>query len=295
MRQKNTILKVETDLEKALSPYIISTALPSILRMLERDHVRLDLSDRKTATLGYFRPDTSRFSSIRRPNPLSTMQVISLQKDLNPYALLFVLLHEWAHLVTRKQYGYEVRSHGKEWKKNFREISQPFLHPDIFPQDILEAFRNYFIKTGRFFDHDLQKACCRYGKNREAFKKLYFTLQNQGISIPAPDYQKTQSFSQATESHNRPTGLSQKPTDESQKPTENLKISQACPKPILEITGKSLVKNLKTGDNIELEGETYTIEGVQAPFVLARSHKNSDMIRLHFMVSVNTLGRRQNP
>lgn len=279
-----TYLKVETNLEAALKPYIISPALPTILQMLERDHVRLDLSERKTSTLGYYRPDISRYRALGHGSNITTMQTISIQIHLNPYAMLFVLLHEWAHLITRKQYGKQASPHGKEWKKNFKQIAEPFLSPEIFPHDVLETIRNYFIKTGRFFDHNLQQACNRYGRNRREFITIYKQLKAQGIEIPAPYIPgiAIQNKTATTSEYQTFQGIVQQPVP--------IPL-QTSPTVSWQKTGTCMIKDLSAGIPIELEGNIYTIVEMKPPFAIAREIRTGNLSRLHFMIKVHTLER----
>ncbi|MEG2665634.1 MAG: hypothetical protein RSA02_01290, partial [Bacteroidales bacterium] len=103
----------------------------------------------------------------------------------SPYALLFIFIHEWAHLITVKKYG-EVSAHGWQWKKTFKELFIPFLTPSIFPKELLEAIHLYFQKTSRFFDSQINEACLKYGKDRKDFHRIYKKNIKQGIVIPAP-------------------------------------------------------------------------------------------------------------
>lgn len=68
---------------------------------------------------------------------------ITINHNLNKYSFLITLVHEIAHLVTYNQYKNSVLPHGKEWKKNFQELMQPFLTTDIFPLEVFAALRDY--------------------------------------------------------------------------------------------------------------------------------------------------------
>lgn len=69
--------------------------------------------------------------------------IITINHNLNKFSFLITLVHEVAHLVTYNQYKNSVSPHGKEWKKNFQELIQPFLTTDIFPVEIFSALRRY--------------------------------------------------------------------------------------------------------------------------------------------------------
>jgi SprT protein len=64
---------------------------------------------------------------------------ISVNGNLNPYAFLYTLIHEIAHLLVFDKYGHRVASHGKEWKQLFSQLLKEFLGEDVFPPDIRSA------------------------------------------------------------------------------------------------------------------------------------------------------------
>lgn len=77
---------------------------------------------------------------------------ISVNGNLNKYAFLITLIHELAHLITFMHYGNKVKSHGKEWKFIYAKMLEDFLKLNIFPQDIIVAFRQTI--------HDLPASSC---------------------------------------------------------------------------------------------------------------------------------------
>lgn len=82
-------------------------------------------------------PRKTKFGDYRLPRN-GQRHRISLNANLNCYAFLITLLHEFAHLVAFDKYGRQIKAHGSEWQNTFREISAPFLGKEIFP-DKLEA------------------------------------------------------------------------------------------------------------------------------------------------------------
>lgn len=68
---------------------------------------------------------------------------ITVNGDLNPYAFLITYIHEVAHLVTFKQFGNKPNPHGKEWKKNFKEVFLPLLNESTLPFQILIPLKEY--------------------------------------------------------------------------------------------------------------------------------------------------------
>lgn len=115
-----------------LSAYIPEKAAPVIARWIDIYKTQLKITRRRSTKLGDYRHPYN-----GHPHR------ISVNHDLNPYAFLVTLVHEFAHLVTWNHHGNNVQSHGKEWKGFFRQMMQPFLAADIFPEDIRAALARY--------------------------------------------------------------------------------------------------------------------------------------------------------
>lgn len=79
---------------------------------------------------------------------------ITLNKETNPYRFLITCVHEIAHLVAFQKYGRNIRPHGKEWKEVYRELMQPLLHPDIFPEALLPFMHHHFQNPKAATDSD---------------------------------------------------------------------------------------------------------------------------------------------
>ncbi|MDR0619765.1 MAG: hypothetical protein LBG17_07715 [Bacteroidales bacterium] len=170
---------VTSDLRTALAPYIIAPALPAVLEWLNTYSVNVTFSERSSHTLGYY----------MRPYGFGEKQkrhYISIQINLNPYLLLFVFVHEWAHLVVRIKYP-QATAHGKEWKRIFAGLMQDFLRDDIFPQEILPALKAFFVKPTATVSPSLINVFNRYGKNRKEYIALYVQCREKGIILPAPN------------------------------------------------------------------------------------------------------------
>ena len=111
-------------------------AIPIALHWLENSNVQLRITKSRSSKLGDYRPPV-----------LKKYHRISVNHDLNQFHFLITLVHEYAHLKNWEQHQRNVKPHGPEWQKAFREYMQPFLQMDIFPS---EAFRKppiSFIKV----------------------------------------------------------------------------------------------------------------------------------------------------
>ncbi len=91
---------------------------------------------------------------------------ISVNHNLNQYAFLITFIHEIAHLVTFNQHRHKTEAHGAEWKQNFRHLLIPFLHSNIFPDDIKLALVSYIANPAAATCNDLHlyETLLRYDK-----------------------------------------------------------------------------------------------------------------------------------
>ncbi len=92
----------------------------------------LVLKKSRTSKLGDFRHDRSKGS-----------YTISINKNLNPYQFLLTFLHELAHLQVALAYPRSAKAHGPEWKKAFKELMQPVLQEEIFPQPLITVLQHH--------------------------------------------------------------------------------------------------------------------------------------------------------
>lgn len=290
---KKTPLCVYRDLEQALAPYIIRAALPGVLHMLHTYPVHVAFSDRRGRVLGYYMQPRGPAPGARRAPGFGGMHTISLQIALNPYALLFVFLHEWAHLTTQLQYGDNVGAHGKEWKANFRKIFRPFHSPDIFPADILEVIDSYFIKTSRYFETELNEACNRYGADRKAFERTYFRLLKKGVRIPAPhmgmkaDEILSKRKEKEEKDREREIRKELKAWSEEQLKKEREAAAHAA-KP-LQVAGRAVVRDLPEGALFRMEGKDYRLLAHAGGFATATSLSDASALRVHGLLGVEVL------
>lgn len=96
---------------------------------------------------------------------------ISVNGNLNRYAFLITLLHEFAHLLTFLRHGPFVASHGVEWKSCYAAILRSFIDQGVFPENIREALesslRNPAASTCA--DEELMRVLRRYDEVREGY------------------------------------------------------------------------------------------------------------------------------
>jgi len=109
---------------------------------LQNHTVDCRVTRKRSTKTGDFRP-------ARNGNPPR----ITVNGDLNSYSFLLTLIHEIAHffvyLDTEKANLLLIRKHrplphGKEWKKRFTGLMQPFISMNVFPEEIETALIFYF-------------------------------------------------------------------------------------------------------------------------------------------------------
>ena len=111
-----------------LSPYVPKAAVKSLAEILDKQPLRFIVSKERSSKLGDYRPPLGREKRHR----------ITVNGSLNKMAFLITSLHEFAHFRHRLSDPKGAdRPHGSQWKKHFREVMQPFLVPDIFPEPLL--------------------------------------------------------------------------------------------------------------------------------------------------------------
>ena len=132
--------KKEAPLEY-LSQFIPEGSSELVMNYLHHYKVHLTVTRERKTVLGDYR------NAVDGKN-----HRISVNGNLNKYAFLITLIHELAHLVTFMQFGNRVKSHGKEWKAVYAKMLMDFLHLNIFPSDIVEAFKRTL--------HDLPASSC---------------------------------------------------------------------------------------------------------------------------------------
>jgi predicted SprT family Zn-dependent metalloprotease len=113
----------------------------------------------------------SKLGDYRRPFNEQDVHRITVNHNLNQYAFLITLVHEIAHLTTYEQFNNkhrDIKPHGQEWKRNFKNLIWNFLNEEIFPPEVLHALKNYMNNpaASSCTDSNLQRVLKRYDKNK---------------------------------------------------------------------------------------------------------------------------------
>lgn len=119
-------------LTQALYDYLPESAVDPIAAWFNKNHVILRITANRATKLGDFRSGIN-------GKPCS----ISVNHNLSKYNFLITLLHEIAHAEVYFNYLRRVAPHGKAWKMTYQKVAAPFLNVAVFPEDILQVFKDY--------------------------------------------------------------------------------------------------------------------------------------------------------
>jgi SprT protein len=147
--------KKEAPLEY-LKRFIPEHSADLVLEYLHRYKVHLTISRERKSILGDYR------HALDKRN-----HRISVNGNLNKYAFLITLIHELAHLIAFTQFGNRISSHGKEWKFIYKSMLEDFIKLDIFPEDILRAFKKnlHNLPASSCADEMLMRVLKKYDDN----------------------------------------------------------------------------------------------------------------------------------
>jgi len=110
---------------KILQKYIPKESLPIVQKWFDQCDFQLRIPKKRITKFGDFRASTGQ-------QPCR----ISVNSDLNQYAFLITLTHEFAHLLVWLQHRHKVKAHGIEWKMEFAALMDVLLIKNIFPQHL---------------------------------------------------------------------------------------------------------------------------------------------------------------
>lgn len=78
---------------------------------------------------------------------------ITVNNNLNPFALLITYIHEVAHAKVYQQHSLQkrirrIKPHGVAWQTAFQVLMQPLLTDAVFPVSVLKPLEQYMSKPG---------------------------------------------------------------------------------------------------------------------------------------------------
>lgn len=107
-----------------------------------------------------------------RVNRASGEYSVSVNRDLNPYQFLITFIHELAHLKVAEDHPRTAKSHGHEWKNAFKELLQPILTDNVFPDPLFSVLKKHMLnpKAAAGSDPKLWNALKGFDYNQESYQ-----------------------------------------------------------------------------------------------------------------------------
>jgi len=176
----------EKEARKAKRIAVLRKYLPEgfelfVLQLLEKYPVNFKIVPPRATKLGDFRVDK-----------LKNLLQITVNGNLNAYSFLITTVHEFAHLITYKKYGFKAKPHGEEWKREYSVLVSEMLHYHSIPKDIETALINSLVnvKASSCSDLGLMRVLKAYdtdklsGKNIESLtKNTIFVYQKRKFRL----------------------------------------------------------------------------------------------------------------
>lgn len=153
--QFKTLTKKKTQIRDILFNYLPTDCVEYVVHLLETYPVKFKIVRPRKTKLGDFRWD-----------PRTNQRQITVNGNLNEFSFLITTLHEFSHLIAFERFGRKILAHGKEWKTVYKEILEPVLEKDIFPEDIKTALLRSLnsMKASSCSDVQLQRALRNHEK-----------------------------------------------------------------------------------------------------------------------------------
>ncbi|WP_019037847.1 SprT-like domain-containing protein [Psychroflexus tropicus] len=129
-------------MKQTLQRYLPVRAVVPVMGMIKAYQIQLKIVSQRQTKHGDYRMKAEGHHQI------------SINSNLNKYRFLITTVHEVAHLVAFKTFGFSILPHGKEWKHTFQKLMLPFLNPEIFPSDLLPELARHFKNPTASSDTD---------------------------------------------------------------------------------------------------------------------------------------------
>ena len=156
-------------MESTLAKYLPEKAVHNCFTLIKDYGVHLKIvNERKTRHGDY------------RKMPDGTLQ-ITVNGSLNKYRFLITLIHEIAHLKAFQEFGFQIKPHGREWKKTFTMLMLPFINPQVFPQDLLPYLARHFKNPKASSDTDAALAIKLKSYDTQTDKNYIFEIPHGSL------------------------------------------------------------------------------------------------------------------
>lgn len=140
-----------------LGKYLPEEFVPYVIGLLVKYPVRFKISRPRKTKLGDFKHNPEGYPTI------------TVNGDLNQYAFLVTTLHEFAHLIAFREYGFRIKPHGKEWQLTYSRLLKPVVESGNLPAELNKVLMNSLInvKASSCSDKKLHRALMQFDKRDE--------------------------------------------------------------------------------------------------------------------------------
>ena len=148
-----------SDSQLIISKYLPENAVDLIVDLIIKYDFKLEITKPRTYVLSDFKPAGKK-----------AIHKISINNNLNKYSFVISLLHEIARLdsyLSSKKENTKIRPHGKEWQESYKQLMQPFLTLEVFPNDVLLPLKNFMQNppSATYSDSTLVRSLKEYNVN----------------------------------------------------------------------------------------------------------------------------------
>lgn len=153
---------------EVLSKYLPQAAVIPTFELIKNHEVHLKIVKERVTRHGDYRklPDGR--------------HQVTVNASLNKYRFLMTLVHEIAHLAAFRKYGYQIKPHGKEWKRTFQQLMLPYIRPEIFPNSLLPLLAFHFKNPRATSDTDTKLSLALKQFDPENDKNYIFEIPMGG-------------------------------------------------------------------------------------------------------------------
>jgi hypothetical protein len=139
-----------------LRRHLPAAAWPVVLNWLRRNPVQVRITPPRITKLGDYRSASG-----------SQPHRVSVNADLNKYAFLVTLVHEFAHYTAHMRSRRWVAPHGPVWKSEYQRLMRPFMSRAVFPADVLHALEHHLFDApaSSCTDHRLMRVLRNYDRD----------------------------------------------------------------------------------------------------------------------------------
>lgn len=151
-------------LKEILLKYIPEQAVTPTIELIKKNKVFLQIVNQRVTRHGDYRMLAN------------GQHKITVNASKNKYRFFITLIHEIAHLEAFETYGHRIKPHGLEWKHTFQKLMLPFIHPAIFPKQLLPFIAKHFRNPKASSDTDAHLALALKYYDPETNKNYIFEI-----------------------------------------------------------------------------------------------------------------------